>query len=584
MKHWTYLLVLLATLGFSQSAQAKTNDHYCHLHNNCKTQRDAPVKSGDLSENGLKSQKQAAQSINAFRFDILKKVPNLGYSRVTYSMIDKDNNTYADAHDNAADIVDRSILAWLSAIFVTKEKSFMLSLDVYSDEDGKNLIAMKPLYVATYKDGFRSVTAVNDLDLNGSLGFPRLSNEIHKVKLTVRHADSNTVNLQVLESVLKAASGFGGIIPGVRSLLDEDTLVSFRAKKDDVEEVLGKFEVSTTMTRAITMQYVDKGVVAFDYDLSAPKSKGIPPVKLRVELRHQDSLLTEGGSFEAGDILTSQIHTRDNESKSLRRYIEEDDRSNDEIISLKSDAKPEVPKICREIKTALEGKLTATDIVIGLNAFVTRYADLFGKNWDSNCFQPPDIKILQSKKQITITSLWLDEQPDAPYQLSLDEQLRMVRLFNKVLTRDNDAEDANDHADTASALLAATERVLLEDEVGLLFGDGRPDTYAMSPDSLALRLSTTKRLKPGLGCYSGDIFDTDLQPNVMGTLTMLDDQPVQVLFEFEPAPANRKFPQLQRLLISYPDQDLLDRYKSGHPSRATKGCGSGFNTWTLPNT
>lgn len=545
----------------------------------CKQERLNAVNSEDVQSAEIISASNATKSLNQFFFTRLTETPTIGYSYVEYSMVDSSTNLYSDEFDNAQEIVQRSLMDWIKSVFVTTDKIFVVSLDVYGDEAETQLLGHKPIIIVESSNGFRSVTAQNDISLNGSLGYPRLSNRAHRIKLSIRYASTNDVTLDVVEDLLESASAFSKISPSVGSLVDEVTLLAFKDAKNSLESILGKFEVSTKMSRALTMRHAMGGVISFNYDFRAPNETKLPRVKLAVSLKHQESLLIDGGVTLPGDILNVLIHEKDDDTIALRKFIQTSDISADNVAQLET-ATPDVSEICQQIREALGRRLTAIDQTIALNAFVTEYQSKFSKNWTTNntCFRPGDIKIISKVPNLQPAPLWQEAQPKDIIQLSRDEQTRLIRKFSTVFSQTISSGLSEAVVNGAVSDLPDDHEIFLVDDVNFLLGAN----FSIKASTLVKELIEAEiKLDRGLGCYSGDQFDTKQQPNVMGTLSMYKGKPIEILFQFSPSPSSRRRPELDRLILQYPTADRLLSYRDGVAERANNGCAGGFKPWDM---
>ncbi|WP_297338834.1 hypothetical protein [Pseudophaeobacter sp.] len=544
----------------------------------CKSESQSRVRASELESGEIVSTQDAAKSINQFEFVRLTERPAIGYSQVTYSMVDRGLNKYSDTVDNAQEIVSRSLLDWVKSIFRTRGKIFVVSIDVYADDAETQLLAHKPLIIVEHSDSYRSIIAQNDISLNGRLGYPRLSNRAHRVKLGVRFANTSDVSLDEVGNLLSAANALSKVVPTVGSLVDEATLIAFNSARSNLEAVLGKFESSTTMSRSLTMRHGEDQIVAFNYDFRAPNERNLPRVKLSVALSHQQSLLVDGGVTLPGDILNVEVHEKDDDVISLRKYIQTNDISADDVTELAT-ASPDVAKICQQIREALSQRLTATDQTVALNAFVSEYQNQFRKNWTegNTCFLPQDIALI-GNLGLEYASIWKENQPGKIVQLSLEEQLRFVKGLSDALKVEVPGNIVGPVVDGVVSKIPENQEIVFVDKVGFLLGE----SFSMQASSLVrLLIQSEKRLERGFGCFSGDQFDVDKQPNVLGTLSMLDGKPIEFIFEFSASPTSRRKPELNRLIVQWPSGDRLLKYRDGTKERSRNGCAGGFKPWDI---
>jgi hypothetical protein len=567
------IAILLASLISPSAASAKC----AFFQFKCKQESLDLVNSEDLQSAEILSTSNATKSLNQFFFARLTEDPTIGYSYVEYSMVDSSTNLYSDKFDNAQEIVQRSLMDWIKSVFVTTDKIFVVSLDVYGDEAETQLLGHKPIIIVESSNGFRSVTELNDISLNGRLGYPRLSNRAHRIKLSVRYANTNDVTLDVVEDLLESASAFSKIVPSVGSLVDEVTLLAFKDAKNNLESILGKFEVSTKMSRTLTMRHAKGGIISFNYDFRAPNEADLPRVKLAVSLKHQESLLIDGGVTLPGDILNVLVHEKDDDTIRLRKFIQTSDISADDVAQLET-AAPDVSEICQQIREALGKRLTAIDQTIALNAFVSEYESKFSKNWTTNntCFRPGDIAIISKVPNLQPARIWQEAQPTDIIPLSRDEQTRLIRKFSTVFSQKIESGLREAVANGAVSDLPDDHEIFLVDEVNFLLGAN----FSIKASLLVKELIEAEiKLDRGLGCYSGDQFDTEKQPNVMGTLSMYKGKPIEILFQFSPSPSSRRRPELDRLILQYPTGDRLLSYRDGSAERSKDGCAGGFKPW-----
>lgn len=526
----------------------------------------------------IRDKRRASYSFNQFTFSRLKERPSLGYTVVEFSMVDPEDNQFQDRFANAPDLVQRSLFDWVRSLFVTQGKVFVVSIDVFSDEAEKNLISHRPIFVARHDSSFRAEQVENVLALNGTIGFPRLSDRPHRVKLTVRHAESSEFTSEDVESLIELSRTVTQSVPKVSSLVEDTTLLALKEASQQLLALLGRFEVSTEMSRSLTLSHEENEIVGFKYDFFAPNELNIPRVKLLVGLRYSPSLLTGGGASSSGDILSKNVHWSEQTVFTLSEFIRRHDVSSDDIATL-SGSSPDIPKVCSAIREALLDRFTARDTTIALNAFIIQNSNLFGKSWDPNCFIADDAVALQESG---ITRFSVNQSDfEKNFQMSLSSQTRYVRLVNLVLREGVSEEDASVISELAEEQMSPNSQITIRDDVGFFFG--RPISGIRTSPGELIKLVREAELDVDLTlrCYSGDMYDTSDQPNVLGTLTQLDDKPVEFLFEYASGGFDPVRPLLSRIVIRFPSRDQLSKYRNGTPERASSGCAGGFKPWLL---
>ncbi len=526
----------------------------------------------------IRDRRRASYSYNQFTFFRLKERPNLGYTVVEFSMVDPEDNQFQERFANAPELIQRSLFDWVRSLFVTQGKVFIVSIDVYSDEAEKNLISHRPIFVARHDSSFRAEQVENILALNGTIGFPRLSDRPHRVKLTVRHAESSEFTSEDVEGLIELSRTVTQSVPKVSSLVEDSTLLALKEASQELLTLLGRFEVSTEMSRSLTLSHEENEIVGFKYDFFAPNEVNIPRVKLLVGLKHSPSLLTGGGASSSGDILSKSVHWSDQVAFTLSEYIRRHDLSSDDIATLSSPS-PDIPKICSAIREALLDRFTARDTTIALNAFITQNANLFVESWNPNCFIADDAVVLEESG---FTRFSVNQNDfDNSFQMSLSSQTRFVRLINLVLRKGVGEEDAAVISELANEQMASNSQITIKDDVGFFFGRSISGIQTSPGDLIKLVREAELDLGLTLRCYSGDMYDTTDQPNVLGTLTQIDEKAVEFLFEYAPGGFDPARPLLKRIVVRFPSRDQLFKYRDGTQERANAGCAGGFKPWLL---
>lgn len=548
----------------------------------CKSIRGEAVAAADFSENALVQKPTiASYSYNEFQFLELADEAALGYTGVEFSFRDKSLSKYSDRFQNATQIADRSLLDWLKSIFNTTEKTFIISIDVYEDGTESKLLAHRPIYIARYTDSLKSIKSESLITIEDEIGFFRPSDESTFVKLNVRYANSSDVSLQQIDELLDVVGEVAESVPSVSGLVAEGTLLTLQAKIGELNNLLGRFEVATEMSRGMQLKQEKGAPFGFVYDFFAP-NEPTPRVKLYVGLKYRSSLLIAGGTTNTFDILRKQVHLSDTQSQSVRLFIETSPRSADAIRSLYTPS-PNIRSVCRKVKEALSEKLIGDDVLVAFNSYVTENSDLFEKGWDARCFTTQNREVLKNLEFQAFDPEKIFSEEREPLEMSLDDQLRAVSIVNSVIRSSLGKEDVKLQGENLALRLFDDRAIEIVDEVGMLAGV-KITIQAKPEDLVSLFSSSEIPFERSLQCFSGKIRDEEYGLNTVGALTLAEGKPVEVLFEYEDSPVSPKSAILERVTIRDVSNEDLLKYRDAHPDRTEKGCGRlSFKPWELTN-
>lgn len=543
------------------------------------------VKSHRSSGNGSDSNddfdknyaNKALQKYNEFK---LTEGKPLGYSWVEFSFLDNDGKAVHPLQNNAIgaqSIVDRSLIDWIKNLFRSSRDSVLVSLDVYDSSGG--LIASKPLYAATYSDEFHAVTSSNDIELLGKVGFPRQSNTEQIIKLNIRYAESDVVSLDKLTTIIESAAKLTNLLPGgAVGWLDEVTLASYKSAASSLDNLLGEFTSTTTLSTTVPFVYKKDNIVGFKYYFKASGESLLSSVALWVKLKYAESILDYEGRSEPNQILNVQVHLKDKSSTDLLTYIESADLTRDLIDLALGGGNFDMLQLCGSIRDVLSRRFNKRDTALALSAYFQRRWYRLKDKYDRACFYQDEAKIIE------VAGVAMPEPPEEkvePTPLTFTQQERVIKLLSKAAANDISAE-----LESATELFelrtnADEEQfILVNDNAGFLYPN--PRTVQLKARDLYGDIArVTKKLDRGLGCYSGDFLDTKDQPNAFGSLSLLDGRPIEILVEFYPQQQDAERPRLQRISFSYPTKARLVRYRDGTATRATKGCAGSFFPWDI---
>jgi hypothetical protein len=271
--------------------------------------------------------------------------------------------------------------------------------------------------------------------------------------------------------------------------------------------------------------------------------------------------------------------------KTLQEFVEQDPRSKTAWASVGQQSH-NTEEICKAIRNALIKRLRASDVVIGMSALIHYSGTAFEKDWpgDTVCFGPDATIFNQADfrnyryipedfstgliSDDPITGRNSEEKKALPNELSYIWKIRENVSLEDVIDQHSD--------DFEKYMISSDSEVTLCDETGIFARfkcSISPDKLSapllvatLAPDNLDL-LEYEGRVV-GLGCYSGDLFDTEVfSSNEFGSLAVIGDRTVEFLWGFRNKQGR---PVLATLNVSYPSPDRLAKYQKSYPN----GCGS----------
>lgn len=536
---------------------------------------------GETSADGAINADYASRAYDKYSEFKLSKDHALGYSWVKFSLLDKDGGdvrSFERQPTTAQKIVDRSLLDWLKNIFRESKDTVLVSIDV-SDKEG-SLLGSRPLYAATYSDGFHSILSENDISLEGTIGFPRKSNEVHVVKLTVRYANSDEVSLEKLNTIIEAAGDLSEYLPdSTLGWMNEITLSAYDSAANKLEGLLGEFTSETKLSSEIEMSHKDGDIIGFKYYFKAEGERLLSSVVVWVSLEHVDSIFKHETLDSFENIMNVNVHLQGESETRLRQYIEGHDASRAAVDSLSQES-VNIVGVCDAIRDVLSRRFNARDTALALNAYIGHERAKFEKHFRYSCFRADELKILDDENapETGIVPVGVG----VPVHLSYSQQVEVAKLLSEAGSKKlaNDLRDAKVETFEVRTNASDNQFILINDEVGLLYGT--PRKLQLLPRDLYLDLAKiTTKFEKSLGCYSGDFLDTPEQPNVFGALTVFKKRPLEILIEFHAEQENPKTPTIERVSFSQPSPERLLRYRDGKASRKTSGCAGGFAPWDI---
>lgn len=521
-----------------------------------------------------------------------------GYARLKFDLVEGAN---ADLSvKRVKNFGERSFIDWLTRLVKSQKGTYLLSVSVYGDVDPtpgerSGLIGFQPIFSYTTSDSLKEIATGVKFDLRtDSLAFPVSCDEQtgeFDVEVALHKSLSDDITTENIQKLFSAASDFASAVSSGASLVDATVVSTANGALQKIEDVLlGEFTTIQSVSIRENISLKQDGIKSVEYDLLAPHSPG-GRFKVQLRAEYESSLLLSGGNNKinrSGDIVAKSIYFSNGEYKTLSEYIQAHPRSADDWDRL-SDPSSKLLPICEEFQKALDGRLRQLDQTIAINALANRNMSKFVDRWDPACLgaEGNDLNYLRTNG-VTIMGETSEKIPDL-HQQSIDlmspiievlsgaiktqsSEPTVVSVFERSLDRESNSEQITFVDETLSLVPFAGNGIQVRPSALLKIFVSEHNKFLKHSQRNSSGIY-------GIGCYKPNPIvepEVDLV-NQVGSLTVVNGKPLEMVWYFEERPIDRSSAVLRRLVVRNLTDDAAKKYSDG---RLEVGCGDyGFKPW-----
>ncbi|MGI9481701.1 MAG: hypothetical protein ACR2OR_05000 [Hyphomicrobiales bacterium] len=448
----------------------------------------------------------------------------VGYLRVYFNAVDWRGNNYGLKDPDTKSIFDRTILDWAKSLLATRNRDYLVTLDIL--DNSARVIASQPIFHFKYESGFSYKSEFMSQNINGYIGYPVLSDEPVKVRLSVRYLDDLNAS-QTVDALVAAASAAltGGVVPtNVASIFKAVQVPAINTKLADLQTKFGQFKEIEKVSRTAELSYKkeDDKYIGFVYHFLAPNLGDQDVLKLKVKLEYSNSLLTSGsgGSIDTDlvNVAGKRIQEKEASFPMLVPFVKANAVFQERWQGI---SKAKMASICDAIRGSFRGKLTAMYASLGLEAFLDSQRGTIAPHWDPNCYRQDDLdalKLLRPGKKTTFEAP--NFNGDTATRVSFAQQIKGFLDAARVLLLSTHADLQSPVA--ADAIATRQGQITAKLNGGNIQMTGMPEFFgnaypneAYNSGWLVHALFSTRT--GTTGCYWRDAHSTAEEPNI-GTM------------------------------------------------------------------